>query len=202
MGLHQPWCLFYTICTYRRENLFDDPIFCELAENAWRNIPTQPHARHVALDEWVVMPNHLHGILILTDDECRGEAGRTVIPFENGAHFRPASPLPNASVGEAAFDPNDAGQIEIPFTNEIVIPSVSPLPQGVEAGSVGPLSAILNRSSPSGSIISAVRLGAKSGSAVIMIGLYVTSANWLLFAHIFGITRSGGKKTAIIWTLW
>ena len=56
--------------------MVDDPILRELAENAWRNIPTQPHAGHVMLDEWVVMPNHLHGILMLINDQRRGEAGR------------------------------------------------------------------------------------------------------------------------------
>jgi hypothetical protein len=31
-------------------------------------IPQQPHARHVALDERVIMPNHGHGILRLLVD--------------------------------------------------------------------------------------------------------------------------------------
>jgi REP element-mobilizing transposase RayT len=60
-----PGAHFVTICTHERANLFDRPDFRELVENAWRNIPGHPHARHVSLDEWVVMPNHLHGILII-----------------------------------------------------------------------------------------------------------------------------------------
>jgi REP element-mobilizing transposase RayT len=33
-----------------------------IAETAWRNLPT--HHRHLALDAFVIMPNHLHGILL------------------------------------------------------------------------------------------------------------------------------------------
>ena len=111
---------FITICTYWRENLFDDPILHELAENAWRNIPTQPHAGHVMLDEWVVMSNHLHGILMLINDQRRGEAGRIEVPFSNETLIRPASPLP------ATFNEGDT-----PFD------MTSPLPHGVESGSIG-----------------------------------------------------------------
>ena len=60
-----PAAYFITICTYQRRVLFDNLPFREIAEHAWRFIPKQPHARRVRLDEWVVMPNHLHGIIIL-----------------------------------------------------------------------------------------------------------------------------------------
>ena len=54
---------FVTICTHQRTCLFDDPKLHEIAANAWLYIPQQPHAQHVALDEWVVMPNHIHGLI-------------------------------------------------------------------------------------------------------------------------------------------
>ncbi|MEM7029657.1 MAG: transposase [Chloroflexota bacterium] len=54
---------FVTICTYQRHHLFDDPQLSEIAANAWQRIPNQPHAQHAALDEWVVMPNHIHGLI-------------------------------------------------------------------------------------------------------------------------------------------
>ncbi|MBI1881497.1 MAG: transposase [Chloroflexi bacterium] len=111
---------FITICTHRQGNLFDDPILRELAENAWRNIPTHPHACHVTLDEWVAMPNHLHGILVLEDDECRGEAGRKEPAFADGVIGRPASPLRDT-----------LDDTTIPFD------TISPLPHGVESGSIG-----------------------------------------------------------------
>jgi putative transposase len=61
---------FITFCTYQRQNIFEDPRLFEIANNAWQYIPQQPHARHVELDESVIMPNHGHGILhILVDPE-------------------------------------------------------------------------------------------------------------------------------------
>jgi REP element-mobilizing transposase RayT len=60
-----PGPYFVTICTHEKQNLFDDPGYRDIAENTWRNIPGQPHARQAILDEWVVMPNHLHAIILL-----------------------------------------------------------------------------------------------------------------------------------------
>lgn len=61
---------FVTICTHRREHTFDDPRLHEIAAKAWVYIPQQPKSQHVTLDEWVVMPNHLHGLIeIVTDPE-------------------------------------------------------------------------------------------------------------------------------------
>ena len=64
-----PGAYFVTICTYHRQCLFDNPRYREIAENAWRYIPNQPHAKHAVLDDWIVMPNHLHAIIILTEKE-------------------------------------------------------------------------------------------------------------------------------------
>ena len=84
-----PGAYFVTICTHQRQNLFADEQFCQVVENAWQAIPAHPHARHAKLDQWVVMPNHLHGIIFITDaihgDEategkCRGKANLPVAP--------------------------------------------------------------------------------------------------------------------------
>ena len=61
----QPGVYFVTICTDNRECLFDDPVLRRVVETYWRAIPR--HATHVALDAWVVMPNHLHGIVVIED---------------------------------------------------------------------------------------------------------------------------------------
>jgi len=55
---------FVTICTYQREPLFDDSALGDIAKNAWQAIPGQ--TSRVVLDEWILMPNHLHGIVVLT----------------------------------------------------------------------------------------------------------------------------------------
>ena len=65
---------FITICTYKKEWLFGNVINGEMVLNEygqivaqhWQKLPT--HHPRLRLDEWVVMPNHLHGILILTDN--------------------------------------------------------------------------------------------------------------------------------------
>jgi REP element-mobilizing transposase RayT len=36
----------------------------EIVQRHWQNIP-EHHGPRVALDEFVVMPNHLHGIILL-----------------------------------------------------------------------------------------------------------------------------------------
>ena len=53
-----PALYFVTICTHQRHNLFDDPAYREIAVHALARIPQQEHARHVLVDESIVMPNH------------------------------------------------------------------------------------------------------------------------------------------------
>ena len=59
---------FVTICTYQRENIFEDGRLHEIAQYAWDYIPEQEHAKYVELDERIVMPNHMHGIVHKTAD--------------------------------------------------------------------------------------------------------------------------------------
>jgi len=59
---------FVTICSYRREWVFECPEAKRLLELTWKQIPTWPQSAHVHLDDFVVMPNHKHSILAFTDD--------------------------------------------------------------------------------------------------------------------------------------
>jgi REP element-mobilizing transposase RayT len=69
----RPGIYFLTICTYRRICLFGQVHngrlvhnrFGEVAVACWREIPV--HFPHVRLDAFVVMPNHVHGLLIIPD---------------------------------------------------------------------------------------------------------------------------------------
>jgi putative transposase len=74
----QPGVYFVTIVTHGREMLFDDPVFCRVAETMWRRIPH--HSSHVELDVWVMMPNRIHGIIVIVDDS-RGTAVRPADGF-------------------------------------------------------------------------------------------------------------------------
>jgi putative transposase len=83
-----PGAYFVTICTQGQKCLFGEVTNGEVrlnesgtvVTNCWQWLPSQ--YRHVDLDEWVVMPNHFHGIIILSDDGdvCRG--GSRTAPTE------------------------------------------------------------------------------------------------------------------------
>lgn len=78
---------FVTICTHKRECLFGEVKngVMELSESGktartcWLDIPT--HFQNVQLDEFVVMPNHIHGVIIIEKQSTpvgyRGMACRT-----------------------------------------------------------------------------------------------------------------------------
>ena len=58
---------FVTICTAGRECLFDSAEFRTIAETTLQKIPSFKSAATVRIDEWVVMPNHVHLILVIVD---------------------------------------------------------------------------------------------------------------------------------------
>lgn len=65
---------FITICTQNREHYFGHIVDRKMqlshvgiiADILWHQIPR--HSQHVQLGAFVVMPNHIHGILIITDN--------------------------------------------------------------------------------------------------------------------------------------
>jgi len=86
---------FVTICTENRECLFGDVIDGEMALNDAGRIAADEWTKtalirdEIQLDEWVVMPNHFHGIVWITHGtvrHCRGD--RPVAPTT----IRPVAP--------------------------------------------------------------------------------------------------------------
>ena len=63
---------FVTICTCDRALFFENEAIRAVTQQCWLEIPK--HFPTVQLDEWVIMPNHLHGIVVIVD--CRGTACR------------------------------------------------------------------------------------------------------------------------------
>ncbi len=104
---------FVTICTWGGECLFDDPVLRGVAETLWQQIPL--HFSQASLDASVVMPNHSHGILILSD-----------IPIVGERHFQQGSPLTThrASAEKNAENHNSPR-------------NASPFPLGAPSGSLG-----------------------------------------------------------------
>jgi len=78
---------FVTVSTWDRHNLFGEVIegnmnlndTGHLVAGLWQWLAQQ--YPHVLLDEWCVMPNHLHGILVLSGDEHdSGRGGSRTAP--------------------------------------------------------------------------------------------------------------------------
>ncbi len=72
---------FITICTKNREIFFGNIVnnemhyseIGEIAKKYWQEIPD--HFPFVVLDVYVVMPNHMHGIVIIDKDDDGQECG-------------------------------------------------------------------------------------------------------------------------------
>ena len=73
---------FVTICTRDKVCLFGSIVdeamqlnaLGSIVENCWRTLPT--HYPQVGLDEFVVMPNHIHGIVVLGVEQEPGAMNR------------------------------------------------------------------------------------------------------------------------------
>ena len=69
----QAGAVFVTICTHNRDTLFGDISEGTMVLNNAGNVAEKcrhditSHFPHVALDESAVMPNHLHGIILITE---------------------------------------------------------------------------------------------------------------------------------------
>ena len=72
-----PGAYFITICTHQRRCLFGNILdktmklsgIGLLAQACWQRLPH--HCPNVTLDEFIVMPNHIHGILFLDNGSFR-----------------------------------------------------------------------------------------------------------------------------------
>ncbi len=78
----QPGNYSVTICARNKEHLFGQVVEGEMRRNelgeyvalCWKWLARR--YTYVKLDEWIVMPNHLHGILVITD----GRGGSRTAP--------------------------------------------------------------------------------------------------------------------------
>ncbi len=74
---------FVTICCKNRENFFGairdglmhDSALAQIIAEEWQKTPEI--RQHVRLDEWIIMPNHVHGILIFTESVETPQTGKT-----------------------------------------------------------------------------------------------------------------------------
>jgi len=93
----QPGAYFVTICTRNQYHYLGDIIggrmklseIGEIINQFW--IETPYHFDNVHLDEFIVMPNHLHGIIMI-DVNCRGEVPspyKSTLPNSQGRETLP-----------------------------------------------------------------------------------------------------------------
>ena len=97
---------FITICAHRRECLFGEVVdgamrlnvYGRVVDACWRAIPD--HFPHVMLDVYVIMPNHVHGIIAIVDD-----------PPVGARHASPLRPLSPRLDGVRGPAPGSLGAI-------------------------------------------------------------------------------------------
>ena len=70
----QPGLYFVTVCTYKKDCILDDPALATLVRKVWE-WTTRP-TRGAGVGEFVVMPNHVHGIVRITSPTAVGAQRR------------------------------------------------------------------------------------------------------------------------------
>ena len=76
---------FVTICCYQRQRLFGKIVNGAMQLNQYGEIVAETYQwlssryLYVHLDEWIIMPNHFHGIIVLTDKPRRGVSPSEVL---------------------------------------------------------------------------------------------------------------------------
>jgi putative transposase len=93
----KPGSYFLTICTKNRGHFFGEIIDKEMylndigmiADQCWAEIPD--HFENVMLGEFTIMPNHIHGIIIINDGVETGHAL---------SHDKPVPDLPGTGLSE------------------------------------------------------------------------------------------------------
>jgi putative transposase len=140
----QPGAYFVTLVTWHRQALFGEVVggsvrlsaLGRIVEEEWKALPR--HFPNIRLDAFVVMPNHIHGIIVITDTAVGATRTaptdhivRATHPLHPGTSAN-VTPLPNEPVDNHAGSPLPAPD-EQPESRD-----GSPLrPNGPTPGSLG-----------------------------------------------------------------
>ncbi len=90
---------FITVCTFSRDHLFGQIVDGEMQLNAagriiaecWDLIPE--HFPHVELDAFIAMPDHVHGIVLISQPSDKDERGTVVVGAPLASPLRPDTAL-------------------------------------------------------------------------------------------------------------
>ena len=95
---------FITICTHNRRCLFGDPhklsIAGEIAEKQINQISA--HYENVRVDKYVVMPNHVHMILVLENGNINS-ADQIIAQYKSGVTREVRSMIPDIVLWQRSF---------------------------------------------------------------------------------------------------
>jgi REP element-mobilizing transposase RayT len=90
----QAGAYFLTICTYNRKCLLGEVINGEMVLNELGKVVEREWLRateirsHVELDEFIILPNHIHGIIVVNESNvratCRSPEGEGTSPLQKG----------------------------------------------------------------------------------------------------------------------
>ncbi len=102
---------YVTVCTHQRGHLFGDIVEDIMVTNAmgqvvqgcWDAIPE--HMRMVVCDELIVMPNHIHGIIVITD--LAPNVDRGVVGDVGAGNFPPLHPQQPERIHPLQSDTSD-----------------------------------------------------------------------------------------------
>jgi putative transposase len=96
----QPGAYFVTICVKNRDCLFGEIVNGEMRLNEYGEIVTEKwrwlaqQYPYVKLDEFIVMPNHFHGILWIRDISRRGGSRPALRNYNQPNHRDPPLRIP------------------------------------------------------------------------------------------------------------
>jgi len=82
----QEGCYYVTICTEDKTNYFGSVADEKMILNKYGNIAHEnwlkilEHFEDVSLDEFIVMPNHVHGIIVIVNEDNAGNAYMHSLP--------------------------------------------------------------------------------------------------------------------------
>ncbi len=94
---------FVTLCTYQKQCLFGEISHGKMILNRIGKIVAQEWERSPQMrlelehDEWVIMPNHLHGIVMITETHTNG-GGRTNVGGRPHGMRPPSTLLPTENL--------------------------------------------------------------------------------------------------------
>ena len=107
----QPGCYFITICTYQKRCLFGKIVnneimlnqFGQVVEKEWLN--SEKIRKNIIIDKYVIMPNHLHGIIIINHGRGISQSNCTnnINPNRRGvSRYAPTTDNPKPDVSRYA----------------------------------------------------------------------------------------------------